>query len=46
MSWDVVYLEEARKDLASLDGSQAKLVRKAIQKVSGNPLPDSEGGYG
>lgn len=46
MNWSVVYLPEAVKDLASLDGSQAKLVRKAIQKVSENPLPVSEGGYG
>lgn len=46
MNWSVVYLSEARDDLAALDGSQAKLVRKAIQKVSENPLPVSEGGYG
>lgn len=46
MSWDVVYTEDAKKDLAALDGSQAKLARKAIHKVSGNPLPVSEGGYG
>ena len=29
-----------------LEGSQRKQVLKAIQKVSQNPLPDYEGGYG
>lgn len=46
MTWDVEYLEEAVKDLKMLDGSQKILVRKAIQKVRLNPLPDYEGGYG
>ncbi len=46
MSWNVRYLPEAEKDLMSLDGSQRILVRKAIQKVSQNSLPASEGGYG
>ena len=40
MSWNVQYLPEAKKDLESLDGSQRKLVVKAIAKVSTNPLPD------
>ncbi len=46
MSWKINYLPEAVKDLRNLDGSQRKLVRKAIDKVSENPLPISEGGYG
>lgn len=46
MSWRVVYLPEAEKDLKSLDGSQRILVLKAIKKVSTNPLPMEEGGYG
>ena len=46
MSWNVQYLPEAKKDLESLDGSQRRLVVKAIAKVSTNPLPDYEGGYG
>ena len=46
MSWTVNYLPEAVEDLRALDGSQRILVRKAIQKVSANPLPKSEGGYG
>ncbi|MCD8341917.1 MAG: type II toxin-antitoxin system RelE/ParE family toxin [Clostridiales bacterium] len=46
MSWDVEYLPEVLKDLRELDGSQRKIVRKAIDKVSENPLPVSEGGLG
>lgn len=46
MKWDVVYLPEALDDLRGLDGSQRILVRKAIQKVTANPLPEYEGGYG
>lgn len=46
MKWDITYLPEALDDLRRLDGSQRILVRKAIQKVSLNPLPETEGGYG
>lgn len=46
MNWEVLYLPEALEDLRKLDGSQKILVRKAIQKVKGNPLPETEGGYG
>lgn len=46
MSWDVKYLPEALSDLRKLDGSQKLLIRKAIQKVCQNPLPENEGGYG
>ena len=46
MSWKVEYLPEAVKDLKNLDGSQRVLVQKAIKKVSQNPLPENEGGYG
>ena len=46
MKWDVVYLPEALDDLRGLDGSQRILVRKAIQKVTANPLPEYEGCYG
>lgn len=46
MSWIVSYLPEALEDLRKLDGSQKILIRKAIQKVCQNPLPESEGGYG
>lgn len=46
MSWNVKYLPEALEDMKKLDGSQKIFVRKAIQKVCQNPLPQSEGGYG
>lgn len=46
MSWNVKFLPEAKKDLISLDGSQQKLVLKAIKKVQTNPLPQWAGGYG
>lgn len=46
MMWNVAYLPEALNDLRGLDGSQKILVRKAIQKVRQNPLPENEGGYG
>ena len=46
MSWNVKYLPEALDDFRKLDGSQKILVRKAIQKVCQNPLPETEGGYG
>jgi len=46
MNWRVEYLPEAHDDLRKLDGSQRLLVRKAIEKVSKNPLSASEGGYG
>ena len=46
MTWNITYLPEARKDLASLDGSQRQLVRRMIAKTAVNPLPINEGGYG
>ena len=46
MNWKVVFLPEAMEDFRRLDGSQKILVRKAINKVSINPLPTEEGGYG
>lgn len=46
MKWDITYLPEALDDLRRLDGSQRILVRKAIQKIATNPLPENEGGYG
>ena len=46
MKWTVKYLPEAQKDLKELAGNQRLFVAKAIDKVSQNPLPASEGGYG
>jgi len=44
--WRIVFLPEAEKDFAALDGSQRILVRKMLMRVSENPLPETEGGYG
>ena len=46
MTWEVKYLPEAEKDMKALDHSQQIVVRKAINKVKNNPLPQDEGGYG
>ena len=45
-AWTVEYTDEAKKDIKALDNSQTNQVIKAIDKVSQNPLPQSEGGYG
>ena len=46
MNWVVTYLKEAAEDLQKLDNSQRIEVLKGIKKVSQNPLPQSQGGYG
>jgi mRNA interferase RelE/StbE len=46
MKWEVIYLPEALDDFRALDGSQRILVRKAIEKLKNDPLPETEGGYG
>ncbi|MBP5200396.1 MAG: type II toxin-antitoxin system RelE/ParE family toxin [Schwartzia sp.] len=45
-AWKVFYTPEARKDVLSFDKSQRNQILKAIDRVSKNPLPDTEGGYG
>ena len=44
--WEVKFCEEAIKDLKKLDNSIVKQVLAGIRKVSQNPLPQNEGGYG
>ena len=39
-------MEEAKKDLKKLDRSAQIIVLKGIDKVSENPLPVQQGGYG
>lgn len=46
MPWSVTYHKAAIKDVEKLDGSCKAQMVKAIQKVSQNPLPYTEGGYG
>ena len=45
-NWSVEFTPEALEDHRRLDGSVRILVDKAIDKVSTNPLPQNEGGYG
>ncbi|TEB10766.1 type II toxin-antitoxin system RelE family toxin [Pelotomaculum propionicicum] len=44
--WKVEYLRNALEDIKQLDRAQRVQFIKAINKVSGNPLPQAEGGYG
>ncbi|RCX19978.1 mRNA interferase RelE/StbE [Anaerobacterium chartisolvens] len=44
--WTVEYLREAIEDIKRLDQEQRIQVIKAVIKVSVNPLPQAEGGYG
>ena len=46
MTWEIEFLEEAEKDMKKLDHSAQIQVLKGIMKVSKNPLPAEEGGYG
>lgn len=46
MIWQIEFYEEAVKDMENLDDSTRKEVMKEIIKVSQNPLPNTEGGYG
>ena len=46
MNWRVEYLSEVERDLKKLGHTQRLLIQKAIKKISQNPLPVSEGGYG
>lgn len=46
MTWSIEFLEEAEKDMKKLDHSVRIQVLKGIKKVSQNPLPAEEGGYG
>lgn len=46
MTWRIEFLEEATKDMKKLDHSVQVQVLKGIRKVSKNPLPAEEGGYG
>ena len=46
MTWSIEFLDEAEKDMKKLDHSIQIQVLKGIRKVSKNPLPAEEGGYG
>lgn len=44
--YEVAFYPDALKDIKRLDGSQRKIVLKAIEKIRTNPLPQNEGGFG
>jgi len=46
MGWTVDFNDKAEKEFNKLNASPKSQVAKAIYKVSQNPLPQSEGGYG
>jgi len=46
MEWTVDFYPKAQKEFDKLNESPKLHVAKAIKKVSQNPLPQSEGGYG
>lgn len=46
MSWTIQYLKDAQEDMKRLEKSTRIQVMNGIRKVSQNPLPASEGGYG
>ena len=46
MPWTVEFTTEAKHDMRDLSRTQRFQINKAIIKVSKNPLPNSEGGYG
>ena len=46
MAWSIKYHPLAYEELRQLDGSVKIMVLKGIQKVSENPKPQNEGGYG
>ncbi len=45
-NWRILYGKGVAEDIAALDGSIRPQVLNAIRKVSQNPLPRREGGYG
>ena len=44
--WNYELIPAAQNDLRLLDGSQQKVVYKALDKLALNPLPRQKGGYG
>ena len=46
MGWEIDFYPKAKKEFNALDASPKSQVAKSIKKVSQNPLPQSEGGYG
>ena len=45
-NYQIDYSDEAKIDLKEFNRSQRRQIYKAVNKVSKNPLPQNEGGYG
>ena len=45
-NWIIKYLDESIKDLKKIDSSLYNQIFAGLEKVSQNPLSQSEGGYG
>ncbi|MDY6066056.1 MAG: type II toxin-antitoxin system RelE/ParE family toxin [Finegoldia sp.] len=46
MSYKLSFIKEAIEDYKHLDGSNRKVVNKALKRILLNPMPNYEGGYG
>ena len=46
MNYQVKFTPKAEKDRAAFNKYQREQINNAIRKVSQNPLPQNEGGYG
>jgi len=46
VNWHINYTTEAESDLENFNKSQRRQIYDAVYKVSQNPLPQNEGGYG
>ena len=46
MTWNVIYLDEAKRDFQRLDHSVQKQVVRGIQKVAQNPVSMEQSSYG
>ena len=46
MTWNIEFLDEAKKDFKRLDHSVQAHVVRGIQKVAKNPVSMEKGGYG
>ena len=44
MNYKLSFIKEAIQDYKALDGSQRKIVDKALKRILINPLPNTEGG--
>ena len=46
MAWSVVFSKDAKADFLAMDKCQQLEITKKLARVSTNPLPQREGGYG